>query len=352
MQKIKPFWVVFLILFPFYNTQGRMASDFYFFDKQVQRKYYSHQFVTQILPNTSLPFYHQKITPYFFSYQGSSSFIGLKVYLTKEEIFDPEKTTPQLEDMIVASYQRNNYQKGAFEIFTRSKIPFWTKTLSLWIFDYVSGHDAFIYIKTKKGLKRYPLGRIEHKGWKNFLVPLDPTLKDEDPILEKIKFFNRKVKGGANDLNPLIKISYIESFSVSLKSRDLYPFFTSLNEKVFLWQEEKQAKKGQGSSLFMRLQKGRVWSKKSTLSLFLTLKSPVYLEVYGNQEKIRTRFFALQTPYLMHPGNYRVDIKLPEELDSQKDIHLSDVFFWGLGIFPITEENPEVKVNHVMFWHK
>lgn len=348
--------LILLTIFSFalmpFCLQGRLASGFYFFDRQVNRKYYPEEFKTRILPNTALPFFYQKINPYFFSYQGSPSLSGLKVYLTKEEVFDHrnEKTLPEPQDMILATYQRQDYQKGAFEIFTRSMLPRFTKTLSFWIFDYESGHESFIYIKTQKRLKRYSLGRIEHRGWKNFTVSLDVFDAEEEPELEKIKFFNRKGRGGANDQDPLIKIAQIEAFSISLPSRDLYPFFTLLNEKDFMWQEEKPKESGQNGAFFMRLQKGRLWDQTSVISLFITLKNPVYLELYGNQGKTRPRFFALQTPYLLHEGRYRLDIRLPKELDQSENPRESEAFFWGIGVFPMTEKNPELKLEQVMIW--
>jgi len=318
---------------------GREAENSIFFSKKAERRYYSNEFPFQIVFQNNIPVDYLKLPCYFFSYEASKSLNNSKAALTKEDIISKEGEILKNQNMIYLSYERENFTTGAFEINTRQEIPHWSKSISLWLFDYNSGNEAALYIRDAKGLKKYSIGFLNYKGWKNFIIHLDSLSQEGKAVIEKIKFFNRKMKGGANDLNPVIKISNIEVFSKKILQRNLGPFLKDFEPGDFLFEEDSLGIQ------YFRLNKGYFWDKDKILSFFIQSSEPSYLEIYASLPDQKNKIFILQTSFFNSIQNARLDFKLPDDIKKKTQ---EGVFFWGYAVVPLKKGKIPLTVQRIV----
>ncbi|PKL14622.1 MAG: hypothetical protein CVV50_02370, partial [Spirochaetae bacterium HGW-Spirochaetae-6] len=220
---MRPVRFLFALLFFFLSAPGfpRSVKEENFFGKSISRRYYPGEFPYKINLSDTMPFQSQSVALDHTQMSASASITQLTVEKSTEQI-KSEGFGKSESGVVSISFKRENYNRGAISLRQSIILPSWAKCLSLWIYDTYSGMDTYLYLRNTKGRKRYLVGRMEHTGWKNFLVPIENDDPDDPLTLYDLKFFNRKLKGGANDFNPELKVSTLEIFSHALTHLPLH----------------------------------------------------------------------------------------------------------------------------------
>lgn len=295
---------------------------------------------------------HQVLPLKLERFKASPSLFDLEVNIEKEIIKSKKLILPR-QRVISVSYQRESFRRGAVELRMNQDLPKWVRAISFWVFDYKSGNNLYVYLRTEQGLKRYKIARINHIGWRQFIIPVDSYKRASFLRLEKVKIFNRKYKGGAFDFKPLIKVSRIEIYSHLLAYRDFLAPLDHMNIKRFIKVDENLTKKTAPlNSVFYRIKRGVFWEKNKVLTVFFEINSPAYVEIYGSLLLTRNRLFALNTPTLLKKGTYRLDVMYPKELaQDSPEWEESGTVFWGLGVYSISDKlKVDFKLKRAVIW--